>query len=306
MDTRNSIDSGGERMTGGGFQLDSTVAAISHSTQIGGGFNLSSGLMEYYFYPGTISDVVVSSGDYAGSVDLTWTASGGNGSITTLTSYVIKWDTKPILTQAAFEGATTYAQVIVPKAPDGSESYTLTGLDRDTTIYVNIAARDADKNQSFLSNAASSVTAASALSIAISPSDLGIMAIDIASSIVHGTPLRVTHDGNVFEDYAIRATTSTANTPWALAGAPGTDLFTLKAGFHATKPSSTSYDATDIVTYFDKLSGAGQFSIDSSSTGTHVGIQQIRDLWLNILSPLLTSTTFQQKIDISITAQESP
>lgn len=305
-DTRNSINSGGTRKTGSTFQLDSAIGETAPSSASAGGFMLRSGLMTYYFYPGTITNLVASSDTYAGSVKLTWTADGADGSTSTATSYVIKWDTKTIGSQAAFEGATTYAQTITPAAPNSAEAFTLSNLDRDTTMYVRIVARDSDKNQSYLSNAVSTATAAAAISLSITQTDLDFGSLALTSSVVHGTTVRVTHNGNVRQDYLLKAATATTDTPWSLGSPVDINVVELRSAFHATQPSSTSFAANDVLTYANQTPTSAVFSIDGSTTGTNVGINEIRDLWLNLRTPLQSSTTFQQQLTLTITAQETP
>lgn len=320
-DTRNSINAGGTRKTSTSFREDSALGELSLTTYTATSFRHRSGLLTIYYYPGTISDLAASTGPYAGSVRLTWTAPGAapgvDGNTATASSYVIKWDTNTIAaTQTAFNGATTYVQTFVPLAPTGSESRTLTGLTRNSTAYIRIEARDADGNQAYFSNEASSTTPATLVSITASPASYSFGSLyyhasaandsSLASSSNSATAITATNDGNVRETYSLRATTATVGTPWSLGASTNTNVANLKSAIHGSRPSASQFATDDNLTYGDQTATSSVFSIDGSATGVNVDILENRSLWVNFSMPLMSDTTITQDLTLTITAQEQP
>ncbi len=95
-----------------------------------------------------------------GTVVLTWTATGDDGTTGTATSYDIRYSTAAI-TNANFSSATAVTGEPTPKASGGSETYTVTGLTANTTYYFSIRAGDENNNWSTASNSPSAKTASS-------------------------------------------------------------------------------------------------------------------------------------------------
>ncbi len=128
---------------------------------------------------------------------------------------------------------------------------------------------------------------------------------DLSSSTVSASSFTLQNIGNVLEDFKIRATTSTQDTPWSLQGAPGTDQMVIYGGFSPSRPNPGDFGAEDVIDYQDQTPNATKFAI-GSSTGTEVAVDERRHLWIRLDTPLLTSTTDQQRLEVTITGQKSP
>ncbi|MEK7287102.1 MAG: hypothetical protein AAB091_00890 [Elusimicrobiota bacterium] len=309
MDTRNGLGIGGGRKTSSSFQEDSIIGPVAVTTATSSSFHHRSGLLSVYYYPGTIANLSASTGPYAGSVRIAWSAPGADGNVSTPSAYVVKWDTNPFTTQSAFNSATTYVQTWGPLAPGGSESRTLTGLPRNSTAYIRIEAQDADKNQGYLSVQASSTTPATVVSVTVSPGAYNFGSMFTNTSSVTANSIVVTNDGNVYETYSMKATTATAGTLWKLGSNVSTnaDEANLRAAFHGSRPAAGNFDANDDLAYANKTSNAAEtFTIGASSTGYNANVNEGRDLWINLNMPLMTSTTDQQDFTLTITAAEEP
>jgi polygalacturonase/phosphodiesterase/alkaline phosphatase D-like protein len=106
--------------------------------------------------PAAINDLAASNAT-AVSVDLTWTATGDDGSTGTAASYDVRYSTSPI-DAANFDSATEATGEPTPAASGASESMTVSGLLSDTTYYFAIKAIDEAGNASGVSNSPSATT----------------------------------------------------------------------------------------------------------------------------------------------------
>ena len=84
-------------------------------------------------------------------VPLTWTAVD-DGSTGTAASYNLRYSTNAIVNDATFDAATAVTGVPTPKAPGSAESFTVTGLQANTTYYFAIKPVDAKSRSLPLSN----------------------------------------------------------------------------------------------------------------------------------------------------------
>lgn len=91
------------------------------------------------------------------SVTLTWTAPGDDGSSGTATSYDVRYSTSAI-TEANWGSATQASGEPSPHAAGTDESFTVTGLDPNTTYYFAIKTSDEVGNTSAISNIANITT----------------------------------------------------------------------------------------------------------------------------------------------------
>jgi hypothetical protein len=109
--------------------------------------------------PSQISDLAALPGPIGGSVSLTWTAPGDDGVLNnnTMGSYIIKYSTSEITSDALFDSATTYVQTWVPANAAIEESKVLYGLTSGITYYFAVKTKDKGNNTSVLSNQASSL-----------------------------------------------------------------------------------------------------------------------------------------------------
>jgi hypothetical protein len=65
-----------------------------------------------------------------------------------------------------------------------------------------------------------------------------------------------------------------------------------------------AFGASDRMSNSDALSTGADFSIDGSQTGVGVAPAAVRQVWYLLDTPLATSTTAQQTINVTITANE--
>ncbi|MDX1421239.1 MAG: M36 family metallopeptidase, partial [Rubricoccaceae bacterium] len=92
-------------------------------------------------------------------VELTWTATGDDGSTGTADSYDIRYSTTgPITDDALFDAATQVDDEPDPQPSGTPESFTVTGLDFATTHWFAMKVSDNSFNTSDLSNSASATT----------------------------------------------------------------------------------------------------------------------------------------------------
>ncbi|HOW28903.1 MAG TPA: fibronectin type III domain-containing protein [Elusimicrobiota bacterium] len=312
--TRSSVNQGGSGsspMSSDGYRVRGTAGENSTGTMSSSSKKVSDGLVKIYYYPGTITTITPTPGTSSGEINLSWSAPGADGALRTSSAYVIKFSTHPnaITSQNYFEHtATTFKLETNTHSPGTTETFTLTGLQPGTSYYVAIEARDADKNQGYLSNSTYTWAQISLLSVSIEnengdPDMYGFGTIDMSSAVVSTATIRVTNTGTTAATWSLRAATITADSPWQLTtGSLGTDLFRLSAGFDEVKPSSTTFGSEDRLIPTDAASSVTKFSIDSSTTGVNVGINNSRLIWFLIETPLATSTTDQQSIQVTVTA----
>ncbi|MHC5081242.1 MAG: DUF2341 domain-containing protein, partial [Planctomycetota bacterium] len=108
------------------------------------------------FAPAAIGDLAASQGTNTGEIDLTWTASGDDGTVGTASAYVVKYSTSAI-DAGNFDSATTYVQSWTPQASGNLENHTLTGLLAGELYYIAIKVADEIPNTSLISNVVSAV-----------------------------------------------------------------------------------------------------------------------------------------------------
>ncbi|HUW82308.1 MAG TPA: Calx-beta domain-containing protein, partial [Phycisphaerae bacterium] len=106
--------------------------------------------------PAAITDLVAEAGIQSGSVELSWTAPGDDGSTGTAASYDIRYSTSTI-NEANWAGATQVSGEPAPQSAGSPEQFTVTGLTGDTTYYFAIKSSDEVPNESALSNVPSAV-----------------------------------------------------------------------------------------------------------------------------------------------------
>ena len=92
--------------------------------------------------PAAITNLSAVTGSPGGSVELTWTAVGDDGSTGTASSYLVRYSTSAINNGTDWTNATAFANTLVPKAAGQAESLTVTGLTPGTTYYFAVRARD--------------------------------------------------------------------------------------------------------------------------------------------------------------------
>ena len=82
-----------------------------------------------------------------GSVDLSWTAPGDNGTSGTATSYLVRYSATAITDQSGWDAATIVATgVPTPQVAGSTEHMTISGLTEGTTFYFAVRAEDSVPN----------------------------------------------------------------------------------------------------------------------------------------------------------------
>ena len=102
--------------------------------------------------PSIIDDLAAEPGDLMGTIHLTWTAPGDDGTVGTASSYHVRTSTYPILTEQDWEDAAGKMGEPAPSPYGTPEEMIVTGLNPGTYIYVTIRAQDDFFNWSPLGN----------------------------------------------------------------------------------------------------------------------------------------------------------
>lgn len=120
--------------------------------------------------PGTAPAAVTNlqvTGRTSTSINLSWTATGDDGTTGTAQAYELRYSTAPISSLVSFEAA-TQAPTPSPKPPGGTELVTVNGLANETTYYFALRVIDDADLTSALSNVVSESTLDSEAPAAIS------------------------------------------------------------------------------------------------------------------------------------------
>ncbi|MGC8866756.1 MAG: lamin tail domain-containing protein, partial [Elusimicrobiales bacterium] len=109
--------------------------------------------------PSAVTDLSASPGPTAGTVLLSFSAPGDDGTSgnNTQGGYIIKYATFSITTNALFELATTYNETIVPSNYGSTENIVIYGLNEGTTYFFALKSYDKANNLSLISNSTSSL-----------------------------------------------------------------------------------------------------------------------------------------------------
>ena len=129
--------------------------------------------------PAAVSDFAASVPDMDGSLTLTWTAPGDDGTTGTAAIYDIRYYWYEITTDS-WLSATELEDEPVPQAAGSDESLDVTGLNRSTTYYFAIRTQDAFGNWSDVSNNAE-VTTRDLFAAAVS-FDIGVLGTALTGS----------------------------------------------------------------------------------------------------------------------------
>ncbi len=108
--------------------------------------------------PAAVSDLTVTGGD-AFSANLTWTATGDDGTNGTASGYEIRYATSQIDANN-WDSTSVMPNAIAPQAASSTEQFTVSGLQPGTTYYFAIKVMDEAGNVSAISNGATRTTSA--------------------------------------------------------------------------------------------------------------------------------------------------
>ncbi|MHC4600536.1 MAG: hypothetical protein ACYS47_16190, partial [Planctomycetota bacterium] len=101
--------------------------------------------------PAAITNLIASTGALVGEIQITWTATGDDGTAGQASAYIVKISMAPI-TASTFDAASTYAQTWIPASPGVVETHTLVGLTPGQVYYVAVKTLDEIPNVSGISN----------------------------------------------------------------------------------------------------------------------------------------------------------
>jgi hypothetical protein len=257
--------------------------------------------------PEAITDLTGLCGSETSDVTLSWSTPGddynwqntldplepGEYRIAYSTDSTKQWDKEDYQVQIPTHSVTPHTEV----------SRTITGLTGGSTYYFRIWTADEIPLWSGLSNGAT-VWVCPILSVSISTDTYAFGTIECATSTVSGNTISVTNDGNVTETYSIKCSSTTK---WTPQDTPDQDKFTLQSAFHSSEPANNDliWKADDILNESLKPCTTAVFSIDGTEHGKNVPPfdGNIKKLWFRLKTPLSTSTTDQQTITITISAQ---
>jgi PKD repeat protein len=105
--------------------------------------------------PDVVSNLTASIGTNTGEINLTWSAPGDDNNSGTATTYIIKYSTSAITTDAQFNSATNVLGEPAPSVAGTPESMTVAGLNGGQTYYFAMKTQDEVPNTSGLSNCTS-------------------------------------------------------------------------------------------------------------------------------------------------------
>lgn len=109
--------------------------------------------------PGQIDSVAAVSGNGTGTIKLSWVATGDDGGQGRAHHYEMRYAKLPV-TAGSWAAATPISGLPAPKIAGSGESYTVTGLEGETTYHFALRAVDEDGNAGPLSASVSAMTAA--------------------------------------------------------------------------------------------------------------------------------------------------
>ncbi len=112
--------------------------------------------------PAAINDLVISGTPTYKSISLAWTATGDDGASGTATSYDLRCSTSAI-DNDNFNSASAVTGLSQPKASGAAETFTVSGLNPNTTYYFAIKALDEWGNTASISNSVSTRTGAASV-----------------------------------------------------------------------------------------------------------------------------------------------
>lgn len=136
------------------------------------------------------------------------------------------------------------------------------------------------------------------LSVSVSPATLTLPNVSVGGTVVSGSGIVATNDGNVNETLSLNLTNPAG---WTASGtAPGAEIYVLNGAFDADGLGITWAEANHAITTTPVSSSATKFAGDQNGTNIAAGIN--RTLWFQFKAPTSTSVTTQQTINVTVTA----
>jgi hypothetical protein len=128
---------------------------------------------------------------------------------------------------------------------------------------------------------------------------------NLNATILISTSIIISNTGNVPETYYLSATTSTALSPWKIAASTGQDRFELWTVINSTAPSSADYGAADVLSDTESACSPTAFTMGNQTCyQAPIGASNI--LWMQLATPVVTTTNAAQTILINARAVKDP
>ncbi len=130
--------------------------------------------------PGVIEDLGAEPGVEDGTIDLSWTAPGDDGSVGTVASYTIRYSPAQI-TEGNWSSTEMYANSPPPLGAGSDQTLTMSGLEPGIVFYVAIQATDSAGNPSPISNV---ISAEAKITVAAGDDDIPELASPADDSVL--------------------------------------------------------------------------------------------------------------------------
>jgi len=143
--------------------------------------------------PAAVANLAIT-GTTETTVSLGWTAVGDDSLTGTAATYDVRYSTSPI-TAANWTSATQATGEPAPGPPGTSQTFTVTGLSRQTTYYFRLVVSDEAGNPSALSNERSTTTPDQTRPAAITNLAVGFLWLAHSAAVIPIGPVPVQPDG---------------------------------------------------------------------------------------------------------------
>lgn len=140
---RNLVSGGGAVSSGGGYSLNCALAETAVATSAAAGFGLYSGLAPTAAQPGSVIAITAVSKD-TGTLELAWLAPGRDGFEGAVNGGFYRIDTSSDAAHV-FDPTVFVTEFSTSAVPHEAQSYTLTGLQPNTTYYTRVYLADSYK-----------------------------------------------------------------------------------------------------------------------------------------------------------------
>jgi len=140
------------------------------------------------------------------------------------------------------------------------------------------------------------------LSISFSTHSYDFGIVNLGATTVSTSAVTIANIGNDTETYSLSVATTGAKTVWAIGTSTPTSFDTLVMFnlFNSVQPSSNTFTSSDVVTRTPTAADSALYAGDETAFQVPVGAT--RHLWMRLNMPLTTSTTDQQRMNLTATA----
>jgi len=147
-------------------------------------------------------------------------------------------------------------------------------------------------------------TTAQELGVVLSVTDFDLGPVGLGAQVLLSTGVTVAHVGNVIQTYHLQASTANPGSPWEVAASTGTDRVVLWGLFNGAAPASGVFGSAHVLVPTSSAADQTRFALGQTGAGVDPG--DPRTLWLKLATPLVTSTTAEQRIEVVVTAVAAP